>query len=124
MAPSQNVGKVKAKKVLTPPGSLIPLALGGCIENPTHSAIPSQADLRHHVSVHKQVHERLKLLAVNTALAKEKNKISGGGGGGIDQIKWPHEFILMGTSKKGSYTTSLLCTMDDWLLSDHGRSKE
>ena len=74
----KNMGKVKAKKVITQPSRLVPSGLGGGTDNPTHPAMPSPPELRHDALVQQQVQERLKQLAENTALVNEKIKSQGG----------------------------------------------
>ena len=81
-------------------GRLVPQGLG-CIANPTHPTIPAPG--KSEMMNIFIVQERLKQLSENLSQGKEKIKFQRGGGVDVyvnNTVKWPHEFVLMGTNKE------------------------
>ena len=72
------------------------IAASGCI-------FPSPSDLRQDAKIQKEVQLRLQELADNAG--KDNEKIKSQRGGSVDvyvgkRIKWPHEFVLSGSTKE------------------------
>ena len=115
-----SAARPKAKKVVVPRGTASSSLNRSYSEGDSVKKLPELHTLRHDRSIQDQVEARIRQLS-DTDVKDTDSKYKSQQGGSIDifvieRVKWPHEFLLVGSTKDRITYNQSNITVDVWFL--------